>query len=385
MKILFIGGTGRLSKDAAKKAADDGHEVFLLTRGSQNRKLFVDERYHMIYADITQEEDCRKKLQDCSFDVVIDFLTLEERQLKRTLSIIEGKYSRYIFISSATVYEIRDNEPVSEETAAVGNTKYAYAHNKYVCERYLEEYFRSRNAAYTIVRPYVTYGNTRVPYPLVPRNALLEWSFVQRIIDGRPIPTFLEGKTVTTLTHTKDFAAALIGLCVNPEAENEAVHITNEKTSTWAEVLDDLEEILSVKSNRMDFTVAQIIHALPEYEGVLKGDKARNSVFDDTKIKRLVPGFSCKVSLKEGLADMIAFYREHPKMQLIDYEWMGKIDRLCGVGNVLGTYGNLDRNSRRAYKRGYYFRNYTSRMNRIQSLMIMRAFRRGLSLIGIKI
>ena len=44
LKILFIGGTGRLSKDVAEKALNDGNEVYLLTRGTNERKKFVSIR-----------------------------------------------------------------------------------------------------------------------------------------------------------------------------------------------------------------------------------------------------------------------------------------------------------------------------------------------------
>ena len=338
MKILFIGGTGRLSKDVAALSAEKGNEVFLFTRGSKERDCFLKDSYKLIKGNIRDIENSIKALENYRFDVIIDFLTFEVEQLKNTLKIIDGKYRQYIFISSSTVYINNNDELISESKTKVGNKEWKYAYDKFLCEEYLKEYFSKKEEKYTVIRPYVTYGNTRVPYPLVPRNNLMEWTFIDRILNRRPVPTFYKGKTVTTLTHTRDFAKGVVGLFGNAKAYNEALHITTDETTTWGEVLENLENILGLEVIRMDFPVEQIIKVMPMYKSVLLGDKARNMRFDNSKIKSAVPNYSCNISLKDGLSEMIDFYRGHKELQKIDYGWNGYIDRLCGCSNQLMTY-----------------------------------------------
>lgn len=358
MKVLFLGGTGKLSKDVAALALKKGFDVFLLTRGSKERRIFVNEGYHMIYADIRNPDSARKALFQYSFDVVIDFLTFNTDQLKTTLGIIESKYKQYIFISSATAYKKRrDDEIISEETTAIGNNRWQYALDKSKCEKFLNEYFAQKTGiAYTTIRPYVTYGNTRVPYPLVPRNNSMEWSFVKRILDGQPIPIFDDGKTKTTLTHTRDFAKGVVGLFGNEKAYGETFHITGNH-ATWGAVIDELETVLGKKAIRVNMEQSEIYHEMPEYKGVLVGDKGTTMLFDNSKIKSVVPSFDCEVSLADGIKEMVDFYIAHPDLQQIDYRWNGQVDRLMKKHGYKSTYRYDFPNLRTKF---YYYAGYNT-------------------------
>lgn len=328
MKILFIGGTGRLSKDVAEYALKMGNDVYLLTRGSKERNLFVLDGYNMLQGDI-RDRSCKALLDNMHFDVIIDFLTFNTEQLKMTLDIIQGHYNQYIFISSATVYK-KNNEYdiISEKETPIGNDKYRYSFNKYKCELFVRDYFSNRKEFFTIIRPYVTYGNTRVPYPLVPRRTLYEWSFVDRILQGKPIPVFDKGEIITTLMHTKDFARVVVCCFGNEKVYNEAFHIANDSTTTWGEVLDILGEIVKCEVVRADISKEDICKYLSEYDGVLKGDKGHNMQFNVEKMKEICPESDCTISLQNGLRDMVDFYMAHKELQKIDYKWNGKVDRL---------------------------------------------------------
>lgn len=358
MKVLFIGGTGRLSKDVAALAQNLGNQVFLLTRGSSERKLFVNDGYHMIYGNIRDTAKSKELLKDQYFDVIIDFLSYNLEQLKNTLDIIEGHYRQYIFISTATVYKKKDEEEIiSEGSTAVGNDRWAYAYNKYLCEEFIKEYFENKSDAdFTIVRPYVTYGNTRIPYPIVPLDTSKEWTIIHRILNLQPILTFDQGQTLTTLTHTRDFAKGVVGLFGNKKAFGEAYHITNPENVTWGQVLDTMEGILDIKLVRVDLKQEMIYDSMPQYKQILLGDKGTTMRFNNKKILRDVPSFSCEVSLDSGIREMIEFYRSHPELQKIDYRWNGEVDRLCakqGVKN-LHKYAFATAKDRKEYRIGRY-------------------------------
>lgn len=356
MKVLFIGGTGRLSKDIAKLAVEKGNEVWLLTRGSSARKLFVDDRYKMLYGNIRNVEECKKTLEGHHFDVIIDFLTFNLEQLKDTLSIIDGRFTQYIFVSTATVYSKKGEEVISEYTTEIGNKQWDYAYKKYQCEMYLKELFANESQSYyTVIRPYVTYGNTRIPYPIIPQDNSKEWTLVKRIIDNQYIPQFDEGKTITTLTHTRDFAVAAVGLFGNQAAKSEAYHITNSKEECWGNVLAALSEVLGKEIMVAELTQQQIYEAMPEYKGILLGDKGTNMRFCADKIKAAVDEFNCSISLFEGIKDMIEFYESNPSLKCIDYEWNGRVDRMCKKNGYAVTHPEFDSiNDRISYFVGRY-------------------------------
>ncbi|HHT25365.1 MAG TPA: NAD-dependent epimerase/dehydratase family protein [Clostridiaceae bacterium] len=330
MKILFLGGTGRLSKDVAALATDRGNEVYLLTRGTAQRASFVDERYHMLTGDIRNKELALSVLQDYSFDVVVDFLTFNVEQLRNTLDILRGKFRQYIFISTATVYR-RENydELISEDRTPIGNDKWQYAYNKYLCEVEIKKWFFGKKENYTIIRPGVTYSNTRIPYPIVPADTQKEYSFLYRVKINAPIPVFDYGDTEVTITNSKDFAKGVIGLMGNKLGYGEAFHITSSEKVTWGMVLDSLERICGVKINRLFVSQSDIYKEDPYYKDVLIGDKGNKTRYDNSKIISVVPDLSFDVLLEDGLKETVKFYENHPEHQIIDYHWMGIMDRIA--------------------------------------------------------
>jgi len=60
----------------------------------------------------------------------------------------------------------------------------------------------------------------------------------------------------------------------------------------------------------------------------IKGDKQYSVVFDTSKIKSVVPGFNCTISIEEGLKRYLKMMDENPELQVIepDYdEWCDKV------------------------------------------------------------
>jgi len=79
----------------------------------------------------------------------------------------------------------------------------------------------------------------------------------------------------------------------------------------------------------------------PDAVGSLIGDKVNSSVFDNTKIKSLVPDFNCTVPWSEGMRRTIAWLEADPSRQTID-------ERLNNIWDkILAKYG-------KAFPRGHY-------------------------------
>lgn len=355
MKLLFIGGTGRLSKDTVARAIDKGHEVTLLTRGSGMREAFVLPEAEMVEGDIRDFQSVRAALGNRVFDAIVDYLTFNPEQLSGNLDLLANRCGQYLFISSATAYKRRDeNELVTEGLTALGNESWKYAYDKYCCEEMLRSYYAEHPGSFTIIRPYVTYGNTRVPYPIVPTSSLKEWTFVDRVLRGGSIPVFDGADAITTLTHTRDFAKGVVGLFGNDKALNEDFHITDDPAIRWTDVLDAIESKTGIALKRVPMSQVDLYSELPEYKSILIGDKGSSWRFDNSKIKKAVPEFECTVSLEDGVSEMIDFYNAHPQLKLIDHEWNGKIDRLCEKHGMtcLADYSDLSAEDLKKYKEG---------------------------------
>lgn len=326
-KVLIIGGTGRLSKDVVYCAVECNMDVYCLNRGTADRRLFANHSCKMLYANMKDRKRCEDVIGDINFDVVIDFISYKDEHLKNKLDIFNNHYKQYIFISSATVYVPSDSAH-RESDSCVANTDWYYSRDKIFCERYLKDYFKDKHdIAYTIVRPYVTYGNTRIPYPVVPFDNQKEWSLIYRIICGKKVPV-IRMDNMVTLTHSKDFAKGLIGLVANPLAYNEDFHITSQDTYKWEDVIDFCADTIGKRANKQYISLGNFIKNMPEYSELLIYDKARNWCFDNTKLISAVPDFKCNIGLQEGIKDTIDFYINNPDIQRIDSEWDQKIDLL---------------------------------------------------------
>lgn len=107
MNILILGGSGILSTDFTKTCLDKGNVVYTLNRG--NRTHFIDPRVKLIKADLRNEPEnvLREKIfkEIPSYDVIVDFLSFIPDHLKHTLSILNGQFIQFIFISSSTAYK----------------------------------------------------------------------------------------------------------------------------------------------------------------------------------------------------------------------------------------------------------------------------------------
>lgn len=324
MKLLLIGGTGILSTDIRELALENGIDVYILNRGRKEKER-LDSRIHVIIGNVRNVDDTKEKIKDLYFDVVIDFLSYTKEQLENTLSIFNKKCDQFIFISSATVYRKTElNEKITENTELY-NPDWEYSLDKIECEKLLEENYKANGQNYTIIRPYVTYSNKRIPFAIIPQHK--QWSLANRIILGKPVVLWDGGKVICTLTSTKDFAEGMLGLFKNEKAYQEAFHITTDKTLTWKQALEYIGQAIGKEPIIADISSDFISKEMPELKGVLYGDKGLNRVFDNTKIKSITD-FNPKIEFKDGIKDTIKYYREHDYMRTVDYEWDARMDNL---------------------------------------------------------
>jgi hypothetical protein len=70
---------------------------------------------------------------------------------------------------------------------------------------------------------------------------------------------------------------------------------------------------------------------MPEKEGTLIGDKAVSVVFDNSKIKRFVPGFCATTTFAEGIRRSLAWFDADPARKKIDEKANADWDRLIAA------------------------------------------------------
>jgi len=308
MKILFIGGTGNISTDCAALLHQRGHEVFVVGRGHGE----LPPGYRRLQADRKDPAAMRAVLKDVAVDVVINFVGYELPEVQLDHSLFQGRVSQYIFISSATVYAKPPERLPIPETARQGNVWWEYARKKQACEEWLLQRWQTERFPLTIVRPSHTYSKLWVPNPVSSSS----YTFAQRLELGKPVYVPDDGETPWTLTTASDFAVALAGLIGHPQAIGEAFNITSDEVLTWNQIVAQIAEAVGAASPQVARVPTDVIcRVAPQMVGSLKGDKACPGIFDNSKVKRLVPEFKNHRPFRVGVRESVQWLRAHPEQQ----------------------------------------------------------------------
>lgn len=310
MKVLFIGGTGNISSACSELAISRGIEIYHLNRGKsagirnvKGMKTFI--------SDIRNFEETEKVLQGHNFDVVVDFIAYLPEHIQNDIRLFKDRTGQFVFISSASAYQTPPEKlPVTEDTP-LENPFWEYSRNKIACENVLRAEYHKNGFPYTIVRPSHTYDKTIIP-------VIGGYTVLHRMMQGLPVILHGDGTSIWTLTHHNDFAVGLVGLLGKAESINEAYHITSNELLTWNGIYTILANELNV--------IPQIIHIpsdiIAKYDQTtgdgLLGDKAHSMIFDNSKIRKLVPDFDPQISFRQGAKEIVKWYIENTMQKAPD-------------------------------------------------------------------
>ncbi len=312
MKLLFIGGTGIISSACYTLALERGHELFVLNRGNSKniRNLSGAQELRV---DIRNAQEVAKVIAPHNFDAVVDFISFVPEHIEQNIALFSGKTKQYIFISSASAYQTPPKKlPVTEETP-LENSMWEYSRNKIACEDMLLDAWKNSKFPATIVRPSHTYDKTLLP---------IEggYTVIDRMLQSKPIVIHGDGTSLWTLTHHKDFAKGLIGLCGNERSIGEAFHITSDTYLSWNRIYELVGEAFGV-TPQVVYVPSTIIARYNQHIGdSLLGDKAHSMIFDNAKIKSFVPDFRCEISFEQGVYEIADWYKNNADFQIVDSE-----------------------------------------------------------------
>ena len=322
MRALLIGGTGTISSAITAKLGEQGNEVYLLNRGKRTDSL--QDGIQLIQADIHDEAEVARLIQAMQFDVVADFIAFHPSDLERDYRLFRGKTRQFIFISSASAYQ----KPLSDyritESTPLSNPYWEYSRNKIACEDYLMKLYREEGFPITIVRPSHTYDERSIPLGVHGKHG--SWQVAKRMLEKKPVIIHGDGTSLWTMTHSRDFAKGFIGLMGNLHAIGESIQITSDETLTWNQIYAAIADALGVELQAVH-VASEFLDAcsIEDFRGSLIGDKANSVVFDNAKLKRLVPDYVATTRFDQGIKETIAYVLSHPEYQVGDPEF----DRWC--------------------------------------------------------
>ena len=325
MRLLIVGGSGVLSSAVAKEAVNNNFHVTLINRGHR----FIPNNCHLIKSDKDDYVTIAKALKGQVFDAVIDFLCYNEEQTKRSFLFYKEFVKQYIFISTCAVYD-KTILGIKSEDSPKGLKLWSYSLNKVACEESVLTLSKNTSTAVTIVRPCVTYDDTRIPYGIMPPYRF-HWTLCARVLADKPIITWNNGMNRSNMMRVEDFAIGLIGLVGNRFSYNEAFNICGDEMPTFNDVLDVISKKLGKEVRKINIDSDFFANNYPEKKEEILGGRALDATNSNEKIKRVVPAFAQKIPLSEGVSMTIDAYRNNNYQKGIDWEFDGTTDRIISL------------------------------------------------------
>ena len=310
MKILFIGGTGNISRASSALAIERGMDLYLLNRGHAST---VVKGARNLKADINDRSKVFALIREHHFDVVVNWIAFTPEDIQRDYELFKDHTDQYIFISSASCYQKPLSHPIITESTPLINPFWDYSRSKIACEDLLTNLYRQHGFPITIVRPSLTY-DTVIPVPI---GGWKEYTIIDRIKKGKKIIVHGDGSSLWTITHANDFAIGFLGLIGHQQAIGQSFHITSDEILTWNQIYDAVALAAGKQAVKVYIPSDYLGTFDTSLRGSLLGDKAVSTIFDNSKIRRFVPEFNPVIRFKDGIQNTIHWFEEKQERMVI--------------------------------------------------------------------
>lgn len=329
MKVLVLGGTGAMGVHLTSFLLNEGHTVTITTR--ENHQSAGNVNY--IKGNARDFDFLSNILQE-NWDVIVDFMIYNNSQFSQRYEKILLSTKQYVYISSARVYAESKKE-LTENSALLFDISEDYeflSKNEYSLNKANQENILKQSAFtnWTIVRPYITYGENRLQLGVFEKE---EWLY--RALKGKTIVFSDELKNkLTTMTYGEDVAKGIYSLIGNENSLGKTFHIANNKAIKWEGVLNIYTQILEKYTglrpkvkfvNNEEFKMFRAGDA--KYQLIY--DRLFNRVFDNSEIAQFVDVQSFK-SIEIGLEKCLQSFLQQVSFNQINWTHEAKKDRLTG-------------------------------------------------------
>jgi len=326
LRVLFIGGSGVISSACSRVAVDGGIDLSVLNRGRSTVRP-LPPGVNMLRADIREPRSVRDEIRDREFDAVVDWVAFTPEHVRADIELFRGRTGQYVFISSASAYQTPPARMPVTESTPLRNPYWQYSRDKIACEETLVTAYREEGFPATIIRPSHTYDETLVPFDG-------GWTVLGRMLAGKAVIVHGDGTSLWTITHHDDFARAFVPLLGHPRTLGEAIHITSDDVLTWNQIAGTLAAALGVTARLVHVPSDAIAAADPDWGAGLLGDKAHSMVFDNAKLRAIVPGWRAVIPFERGAIQIVDWYLADPARQITDQALDAVMDKLAAAWTV---------------------------------------------------
>jgi dTDP-glucose 4,6-dehydratase len=307
VRVLITGAGGFLGSHLVDRFIAEGHEVvgldnFITGRPENLAHLLGHERFSFVRHDISEFTYVAGPLDGvlhfASPASPVDYLEYPIQTLKvgalgthNALGLARAKRARFFFASTSEVYGDPLVHPQPESYWGNVNPigpRGVYDEAKRFGEAITMAYHRAHGVDTRIVRIFNTYGPR-----MRPRDGRVVSNFIVQALRGEPITLYGDGSQTRSFCYVSDEVDGIYRLFMHGDAE--PTNIGNPQEYTVRQLAELVVEITG--------TDAEIIERpLPEDDPKLRRP--------DITRARTTLGWEPKVTVREGLAHTIAYFRE---------------------------------------------------------------------------
>lgn len=303
-RILVTGGAGFIGSALVRMLVDRDHEVIVIDSGAAaGFDHLVGVPAQVIRTDIRDRETMRTALEGCTAIVhlaaqisvpasIADPLLDLDVNVSASMALLDAarqsSVDRFVFASSNAVVGGHP-PPATEELTPLPVSPYGAA--KAAIEAYLCAYHRAYGLKTVALRFSNVYG------PRSEHGAGVVAAFVRAELDGGPIVIRGSGHQTRDFVHVDDVGAAIL-TCL----EVPASQVGGQVFQIGAGAETSLHELAGLVMDAAGARVAV------RHEAASAGDVERN--FSDISRARRVLGYEPRVSLSDGIADTVAWFRD---------------------------------------------------------------------------
>tara|TARA_B100000700_G_C14963944_1_gene817912 strand:- start:14 stop:931 length:918 start_codon:yes stop_codon:yes gene_type:complete len=281
LKVLFIGGTRFVGKALVSRMLSAGHEIFIFTRGN----LPAPKEVTHLLGDRSNDKDL-KKISGISFDLIVDSSGRKLEDTQKLLKFSGVPKERFIYVSSAGVYDNTQFFPISEDTPIDNESRH-------IGKAKTELWLRNEGIPFTSFRPTYIYGPGNY-------NPIEKW-FFDRITNNQTIPVPGDGQIITQLGHVSDLADAISKSLETDKAVNQIYNCSGCQAVTFKGLIETAVEATGRRVSDVQ---------LRSFDPLRLDPKARKSFplrltnfFTDTKKIKEALSWEPKFDLLTGLID----------------------------------------------------------------------------------
>ncbi|MBM3264188.1 MAG: NAD-dependent epimerase/dehydratase family protein [candidate division Zixibacteria bacterium] len=326
MRICAVGGTGNISTSFVRLLLDLGHEVTCFNRGKSGS---VPDGARVIVGDRSDRAVFEQTMQEERFDAAIDMICFNREDAESSIRAFRG-VGHFIQCSTVCTYGVEyDWLPATEDHPLRPISP--YGRNKVEADRAFLRAFYDEGFPVTLIKPSTTYG----PKMGALRQIAWDFSWIDRIRKGKSVVVCGDGKALHQFLHVDDAALCFAHVVGKTHTVGQTYNMVRRGFTTWE---DHHRTAMRVLGREVELVGVPLVNLLtseaPRVE-ICRDIFAHNVLYSAEKLFRDVPEFQPKVSLADGLAQVIEMMDREGRIPNADEtDWE---DRLIAAQRAVGA------------------------------------------------